>query len=115
VPDSWRSWQNKQPTELALLSYLMASTLKLGKILWMRCSELTFLTQSWHAVLEKTWKRTHITNGDWCYQDVSMIDLSQSDPLIEVNGKTDFKPIDMGADMVHRWLQKEQSHWSWGV
>jgi hypothetical protein len=50
-----------------------------------------------------------------CYPDVSMIDLSQSDPLIEVNGKRDFKPIDMGADKVYRWLQNEQSHWSWGV
>lgn len=47
VPDSWRAWQNKRLTELALLSCLMVNTLKAEGKLWKSYSESTFETQGW--------------------------------------------------------------------
>ena len=34
-----------------------------------------------------------------------MINLSQSDSQIEVNGKMGFNPIERVTNLVHRWLQ----------
>jgi hypothetical protein len=44
-----------------------------------------------------------------------MINPSLSDFLIEVNGKRDFNPTEMGANQVYRWLQDSKRHRSWGV
>jgi hypothetical protein len=46
-----------------------------------------------------------------------MINPSLSDFVIEVNGKRDFNPTEMGgeANLVYRWLQDSKIHGSWGV
>jgi hypothetical protein len=71
VPDSRRSWQNKRPTRLTLLSYLMVSAPKLRKrlkgLFTFHFSDSKLIDETSHGQTQQNLdERGYIMNwGDW--------------------------------------------------